>query len=366
MGSMKLRSKVEVLLLLLALAAPGLRAEVVNRIVLRVNDRIATLLDYEQRRESTLQQVTASQVSADERQRLLGELPEIVFGDLYEELLLLSRADQLKIEVTDADVDAAVTRTRESFGLQRDEDLSQALAQTGQTLDDLRAQIRKTLILREVVSREVTGKIKVDEEDLRRYYREHAEDFMQPEQLRLREIVVLDSSGLQRDDRLQVAQAIEQQIAGGAALEDAVAGFSQKGQATAVKDLGWVAVGDLDPNLTAALAGMKVGEVSKPVEARGGIHILQLVERHLRALRPFQEVQSDIEDRLRNQRYQKEYQGYVKHLEESSYIVANPPAEAADFRAKNARPPVEDPLEVLRRPAQKPPTKPAEAPPPQP
>ena len=68
--------------LLLALS-PALHAEVLNRIVLRINDRIATLLDYRQRREDMTQEILRREQDPEERQRLLGQAGELVFADMF-------------------------------------------------------------------------------------------------------------------------------------------------------------------------------------------------------------------------------------------------------------------------------------------
>src|SRR5436853_5732806 len=124
------------LTLLLALAlAPALiqtaRAEVLNRIVLRINDQVATLYDYQQHREELVRDILHREGAGDERQKLLGEAGEIAYADLFRELLLQSRADQLAVEVTDAQVDTAVGQLKQSYNMKTDQELQAALAQSG-------------------------------------------------------------------------------------------------------------------------------------------------------------------------------------------------------------------------------------------
>ncbi len=123
---------------------------------------------------------------------------EATFKDMYEELLLESRADQLAIEVAESQVDAGIENMKKNFGIENDEQFSAALAQSGITEAGLREQLRKNIRMRDVMSREVQSRIQVDEEDLRRVYRKNIEQFRQPEQLQLREIVVLEEGGVVR------------------------------------------------------------------------------------------------------------------------------------------------------------------------
>ena len=329
------------LTLILALAlAPALvstaRAEVLNRVVLRVNDQIATLYDYQQHREELVRDILHREQDSGERQRLLGQAGELAYADLFRELLLQSRADQLAVEVTDAQVEATIAQIKQNNNLKTDDDFKAALAQSGLTEAQLRAQIRKQLRVQEVRGREVQGRVKVDEEDLRRYYRKNLEQFRQPEQLQLREAVVLDDGGLPAADRQRVAAEIRAKVQGGASLADAVADSAKKGTTSNAIDLGWVSPGDLDKNLEAAVWKLPKGAVSEPVQARGGLHLVQVLDRRESRVPPFSEVQQAIQAREQERVFRQESAKYMVELEKKSLIVANPPAEAANYRRQLA------------------------------
>jgi len=321
-------------LLLLALtAAPALRAEVLNRIVLRVNDQIATLYDYQQHREELTRDLLRREQDPDERRRLLAQTGEIAYADLFRELLLESRADQLGVEVTDAQVDAAVANIKQNYNLKSDQEFQAALAQSGMTVQQLRVQLKNQLRVQEVRSREVASRVKVDEEDLRRYYRKNLESFRQPEQVQLREVVVLEEGGLpSAEERQRAAAEIRTRAQGGADLAAAVADLSKKGVTSNVIDLGWVSPGDLDKNLESAVWKLPKGSVSEPVQARGGLHLVQVVDRRESRIPTFAEVQAAIQAKEQERVFRQEVTKYMAELEKKSLVVANPPAEAANFR----------------------------------
>src|SRR5690606_30348522 len=80
-----------------ALVAPVASAEEVNRIVLRVNGEIATLHDWIARRESRIEQITQAEgVPIAERRQLIAEAGRAAMKEIFEELLVLSRARQLR------------------------------------------------------------------------------------------------------------------------------------------------------------------------------------------------------------------------------------------------------------------------------
>ncbi|HYN21406.1 MAG TPA: peptidyl-prolyl cis-trans isomerase [Thermoanaerobaculia bacterium] len=317
-------------------AAPAvLGAEMLNRVVLRVNDQIATLYDYEQRRASMAREIVRQQdLSADDRRQLLSQVGELTFKDLFEELLIESRAEQLAIEVSDADIEQQLGQMKQNFGIQTDEDFRSALAQSGMTEPQLRERLQRDLRAREVMSREVQSRIQVDEDDLRRLYQKNKDQFRQPEQVKLREVVILEEGGLPTaEERARLAAQIRQAVtSGGTSLADAAAEHAQKGHASNVIDIGWVAPGDLDPTLETAVWKLSPGSLSEPVAGRGGLHLVQVVERRESRVLAFSEVQEQISNRERARRMQDEIAVYMGELEKKSLIVAEPPPGAEGFR----------------------------------
>jgi parvulin-like peptidyl-prolyl isomerase len=321
------------LAVLAAISAPRpAGAEALNRVVLRVNDQIATLYDYQRRRAETMRQIVQGIQDPAERQAALAQVSENVFRDMFQELLLSSRADQLAVEVSDQEVDDRLAKIRESLGIKTDADFQAALRQNEMTLEGLRNQTRRNLRIGEVMAKEVTSKIKVKDEDLRRYYRQHQDQFTVPEQVQLREVVVLEDSGLPAPERGRIAAAIREAVLSGKSLADAVAPYAAKGQASGVVEIGWVSPKDLDPKLEAAAWKLSKNGVTEPVAARGGDHLLQLIDRHPQHVQPFGEVQAAIQQREQERIFREDSTKYMADLETRSLVVADPPPEAANFR----------------------------------
>lgn len=326
------RTLSHLLLLCLTLTVPVHAADA-NRIVLRVNDRIATLVDYQLRKADRLQMIQqATNLSASRQAQLLEDAGKGTLRDMFDELLLLSRADQLGLQVTNAEVDQAIEQTKQSAGITSDQQFRQALAQSGMTESQYRAQVRRGLLMNTVIGREVRSKIKLDEETLRHYYRQHLQDFEQPEALHLQEVIVLDTSDKSAQERQEIGRRIQAEVAAGRKLEDVVKPYVASGVASGVVDLGWVHKGDLDSALEQVAWPLKAGEITPPVEGRGGLHLLQLVERRAAKVTAFEDVRSQIEAREGNRLFQKALGDYMKKLEREAYVVANPPPEAVGFR----------------------------------
>jgi len=308
-------------------------AEVVSRIVMRVNDEVATLFDYQQRKAEMEQAIlTRENLTLQQRRDAISQLGERVFRQMFEELLLLSRADQIGVSVSDEELDEEIARVREGLGLDTQEQFEAALEQSGMTVDQLRAQTRRNLLSQKVLGREVYAKIEVDDEILRRYYRDHPEQFTVPERLQLRELVVLDDSSLAEEERRELAVALRQELLAGREIAELADEYSADGRTSGLIELGWVSPGDLSPEIEESVWELEVGAVSEPVAARGGDHLLQVMTREEPFLRPFSEVAEAIRLRERQRRSIDELQSYLDRLENQAFVRVDPPPEAEGFR----------------------------------
>ncbi|HXU45044.1 MAG TPA: peptidyl-prolyl cis-trans isomerase [Thermoanaerobaculia bacterium] len=337
------------LLALAALAPRAAAAEVVNKILLRINDRIVTQRDYELARDDLKRDISRRTLDADEKERQLAESGEVVFKNLYEDLLLQSRADQLNVTIAEQEVDGAVQQMRESFNIQNDEQFKAALAQTGMTEKELRENLRKNLRVRELVGREVQAKIKLGEDDLRRYYQKNVDLYRVPEQVHLREAVILADKVPSGEERQRLAREIRAAVVGGKTLDEAVKAQKEAGASSGVSDLGWVPRTDLDAGIAQVSWDLAPGAISEPTEGRGGTHLLQMVERRPSYVRPFTEVSSEIDASERNRLFRDRFAQYEQELEKDSLIVAHPPDEAVGYRRLIGTPPA-DPLESADAP----------------
>lgn len=343
----------------LALFAPALPVaaapEEINRVVLRVNDQILTLHDYEERKASELQTLLANpNLAPAERQARLVELDKALLQQIFQELLLLSRATQLGIRIGDSEVDAAVDEIKKEQGFASQEELQAALAQAGLTLDRLRDNLRRDILYGQVVGKEVSQKLEVGEEELRAYYKNHPDEFRVAEERQLREVIVLDSSPAGEDERRRVAADIVTRLDRGEDLAEVVAIYRDQGLTTGVIDLGWLKREDVEPTLADVAWGLDAGEHSTPVVGRGGLHILQLAGLKESRLQPFADVQGQILRRERGKRFERDLRTYLAGLEKRSFIVENVPPEAVGYRSSSGDLAADDEIEAFRRPLARP------------
>ena len=315
-------------LLVLAVAPVMSQAlPVENRVLLRVNDRIVTQYAYERQVAQALAAITAQGLDPELLAQRREELPKQVLRGLWDELLIMSRADQLGLTVTDFEIDDAVDSQMAQFGMESRSQLEQALAQNGLTMDAYRDNLRIGLMQRQVWGRELFPRVQLEEDELRRVYRDNLEDYRIDETRTVEELVVLESdAGSELDDMaIRVAAAWSR----GESPEEIV---EREGDAVRYIQLGTVEREALAAALADVIFEIPEGQVSEPVVARGGLHIVKVTAVEPSRVQTFEEVRDQVEMDERGRRLEKEREEYLRELEQSAYYEANLPPELSGFR----------------------------------
>jgi peptidyl-prolyl cis-trans isomerase SurA len=338
-----MRRLFDITLATVLLCAPA-AGEITNRVVARVNDRILTLYEYDTRFQEALQTLQDVPQDALERQKVLDELARNVMRTLWDELLILSRADQAGLTVTDSEVDEQIAAVMEANNFGTIEQLNAALTASGMTMSRYRDQLSRQLTYRKLIGREVFQRLDIEEEDLRRYYRDHPEEFEVPEEVQVQEVVVLDAGDVVALEAS--ATRVREALISGTPMAELATVFEDVALSDVI-DLGWVVVDDLDAQIAAALAGLEVGSYSEAVEARGGLHIAHLLDRREAHVRPFTEIEPELRQQQENLRLDAEITEYLIELENKAFFTLDPPPEAVGFRSSTGQTPLPAAFQVV-------------------
>ncbi len=99
-------------------------------------------------------------------------------------------------------------------------------------------------------------------------------------QTRARHILIKVNQVVTPADAKRKLQDIKERLANKAAkFEELAKSFSTDGSAAKGGDLGWLYPGDTAPEFEKAMDGLKVGEVSDPIETPFGFHLIEVLER---------------------------------------------------------------------------------------
>ncbi len=304
-------------LLLLALATPVLAdgpRQLVEAIVVRVNDRILTTADLRQRVAERLAE-TGRAVPPD-------QYPALV-RDAADELCMLERGVELKIEVSDDEVSAAVKDLRVQNQVQDEATFEKMLASTGMTLSALRARLRDTMIVNRVLSREV-GNFPITEEELRQRFAREQELYREPEKVRLEHAVYpLAADGKDGAEKEAAARRLVAAARAGGEFLALVQKETEAGLATG-GDLGELVDTDLRDEVRDAVVKLKAGEVSEPFRSLAGVHVIRVVERIPSKVKAFETVVEELRQREMSDRYRDRMTGIVEDLKKRYVVQVRP------------------------------------------
>jgi len=304
-------------LLLAALLSLGTvsAAELVERVVARVNDRLITQSEFDKRLALALK---GSRPGTD-----AAEVKKGVLDDMIRERLLEERAKEMSVSATDEEIDAAVERVKAQYNLSTDAEFDAALAQSGMTRDDLKRQMRESITLQKVVGREVTSRMDLSDDALRLEYERQKEKFYAvPETAHVAEIMVRFSPQ-DADARQQAVSRIEElrgRIKAGSPFAELAKEFSQGTTRERGGDMGTVAKGELMEAFDQVVFSERAEEYPAPVLLPDSIHLFHVIERKPAGFRPFAEVKEDLRKRITDDLYDKRFTEYLDHLRRDAFV----------------------------------------------
>lgn len=291
-------------------AASG--AELVERVIARVDDAIITQSELDGRVDRARKDPQAPTDTA--RLRL------VVLQQMIRQKLVEAKAAHLDITASDAEIDDAVNRVKAQYGLASDEDFDKALVANGIDREMLRGQLRESLLTNKVLAREVP--INLNDDTIRtEYERVKEQKYPVPEKARVAEILVrYDGSDPAAKEAAKTAiDGARGRIVAGTPFADVAKTVSQGPARDRGGDLGVVSKGDLTPELDAAIFG-GTEALTAPIELKDGWAILSVTERQKASFRPFDDVKEEIRKKLSEEIYDKKFNDYLKGLRKSAVV----------------------------------------------
>jgi parvulin-like peptidyl-prolyl isomerase len=296
-----------VLFALDTVSPPVNSARLQDRIVAIVNSDLIMLSDVK-RDLTTEQERLQTRYKGMELERRLKSAEYVTLTKMIERKLQLQAAKTKGVEVTDQEVTQAV----EELKKQGDKNIVNDA--------DSSTTVREELLLLRVVDREVRSVVMVVESDMRRYYQEHKERFAYPEEYQLSQILIRSRSA----DEIGIAtgrgEGILAALKQGESFEDLALRFSEGPNAARGGRLGLVRQGELLPVIEQALAPLPIGGLTALIESQDGLHIIRVDDKKPRQFRPFEEVKTEIQTLVFQQKSEDQYQIWMAELKNKAYI----------------------------------------------
>lgn len=272
---------------LLLAGAPSDRI-LLDRIVASVNGDIVTLSELREAASPYLDQ----NATPDRRARLYQDVLE----QLVNERLIAQQIEAANITVSDMEVSAAIEDILRQNNLNRDQ-LQQALEARGMDFRDYRADVKDQLVRLKLIDLKVRSRVIVREDDLRAEYERRMRSEEPAVKVEIAHIQLrIDPSAdeAERQRVLNEAKALLAQLEAGAEFEELAKAYSQGPTASRGGGLGVLDLETLMPEFRKAVGSLDEGEVSPPVMAKGGVHLIRLNRRQVVPTKTFEALRDRI------------------------------------------------------------------------
>ena len=328
---MKKKLLAAALFLLASLAVP-VRGEIIEQVLVKVNGDIITKTELEQRQVSAIRQRMQGQVNPDALKndetlkKMLVDLTPQLIVNAIDELLLLQRGREMGLRLGDDQFKQVVASIRKDQGLTDDTKFQQALAQENMTMEDLRRQLERQMLIEQVQRQEVGSKLNITEEEARQYYARHPEEFTEGASITLREIFVEVPSSegavnVARDDEAKKEiTALRERVLKAEDFAKVAAEASDSPSKANGGLIGPFARADLSPQLQQLIDAMKQGEITPPLRTAKGYQIFKLESLKAAAVQPFESVRDLIADKVAASRTQSEMRKFLARLRAQALI----------------------------------------------
>lgn len=350
-------------LLVAAGVAAQEKGKVVEEIIARVNNDIVTASDLVRARAAIGQEVDddcqqRGGCKPEERAAMMKEREQNLLRDLIDQSLLVQRAKDAGINVEN-ELIRRMDKIRSDNNIKDLDELCKAVEQSTQmSCEDWKGQMRNGMLTQALIQRDVGGNLKISDEEIKKYYDEHKDQFVRPEKVYLSEIFV--STEGKTPEELPVleqrAKNLYNRVKNGEDFTQLARLFSDGSTAKEGGSLGDQGFGrdELSKEISDAVFTMNRGDITEVMKTQTGFLILRVDQRFEAGLQPVDKVDNEIQNRLYYDMMRPALREYLTKLREESYVLVKPgytdsSAVAASVPIEEVQPPPEKTEEETKK-----------------
>ncbi|MDX9702832.1 MAG: peptidylprolyl isomerase [Candidatus Auribacterota bacterium] len=295
----------------------GLRAYIdEDRIIARVNNDIITLSELNERLQPIVAKYEQSYSGAELLENL-AKAEEYWLSQLIENKLILQEAHRQGITVSKEEIEDRFAQIKDDF----DNDLQFKifLESQGMNIDQLKRNIEDNLkITKTTMHIRQKAQQKISPIDVVRYYEDHKDEFAEEPKVHVLHILIRSTG----DDESDLAKATKvlDLIKSGEDFKAVAQEYSQGPHAARGGDLGFLSHGQHIPEIDKAAFSLQVGEVSDLIKSPLGYHIIKIKQKKKERVKPFVEVQDEIQSRLLKDKAKNIWDDWMNGLKTKSFI----------------------------------------------
>jgi peptidyl-prolyl cis-trans isomerase SurA len=300
----------------------------VEEIIARVNNEIITRSEYDKARQTAEEDAKSecqNRCTPEQLQAAVEDRRKNTLRDLVDQSLLVQRAKDMGVSV-EPELIKRLDAIRIENKLASMEELEKAVSSQGLNWEDFRNNIRNTLLTQRVIGSEVGSHITISDDEVSKYYEAHKAEYVRPEQVALREIVVSTEGKKPEElpDLKKKAETALKRVQDGEDFGEIAKRLSDGSTKSQGGFLGVYKRGELSKELEDKVFKMKRKELTEVMETKQGYLVLEVLEHYDEGEQSLAKVKNEIMDKLYSGRMEPAMREYLKTLREQSYVVIKP------------------------------------------
>ena len=296
-----------------------------------VNDEAITEAELYRALAPAYLQMQAS-LEPEELSRQFGDLKRKVLQELVDERLMLQEAKNPRpvevvkgkigspppISVSEEDVEEMLNDAKKRF--ETPQEFGEALQQQGITLDELKLRFRDQITIQKLIGRQIRSRLTVSPAEITAYYQTHQEDFKSPLAVQVATLLIRPKDDSQWNRAYAQAQELKRQLDKGADFYDLARRYSDGFNPQMGGRIGFLEKGKNRKEIDNVLFDLKVGQVSPVIRTPLGFHLFLIESVRPARQADLQEAQTQIQNRLLQEKGASRYHEWISKLRSESYI----------------------------------------------
>jgi len=251
------------------------------------------LEDFNDRLEQKLALMEGRSSMSDEQFEVL---KQNVLNELIDEQVMLNRARKLGLSVSEGELKRRIEEIRKDYGEEHFEQYFKGGRKEYRTWEE---KLRRRLLLEELIRQEVNSRVSVTDEEVMDYLKKHEKEKLFQERV--------------------------QRLNDGEDFATLAREFSLGPEAEKGGDLGYFVRGVLPETFDRVIFSLPPGKVSGIIETPYGYHIFKVLEKERRGKKVLAEQRERIRAKLKREKEDQEYAGWLERLRSESVIKINEP-----------------------------------------
>jgi peptidyl-prolyl cis-trans isomerase SurA len=304
------------------------KAQVLEEIIARVNNDVVTTSDFQKADQQLRDEIQhdCQGCGPDKIEAEYKDQSKDLLRGLIDQSLLVQRAKDMGISV-ETEVVKRLDQVRAQNNIATIDDLEKEVEKSGLAWEDYKTQIRNGLMTQEVIRKEVGQRINIGNDEVKKYYEEHQNEFTRPEQVMLSEIF-LSTEGKSPEEiaaTQRKAEDLRERVVKGAEFSEIAKRYSEGSTAKDQSgELGTFGKGELAPQLENVVFKLEKGQMTDVIQTKTGFEVLKVDAHYEAGLQPLDKVETEIMNKVYMTKMTPAMRDYLAELREESYVMVKP------------------------------------------